>query len=239
MKLSVIIPCFNEEENVRRVRPELLPVLDTLGMESEIVLVDDGSMDGTAREIKNIGDARVRLVTHEKNKGLAGAMKTGIAAATGDLLVFLDSDFTFHPKLIPALFAAMKAHPEADFVIGSPRLGGYAKNIPAYRVFVSKIANWVYALLLGRPVTSINQILRLYKASQLKELSLTSRGYEINAEILFKLVFAGKTFVEIPAELTARQFGVSKLRYGREMRRHAVLLLKIIAWKFGWGMNEK
>lgn len=232
MKLSVIIPCFNEEENVRRVRPELLPVLDTLGIESEVILVDDGSRDGTAVEIKNIGDARVRGITHNVNQGLSAAMKTGIAAATGDLLVFLDSDFTFHPKLIPALLAAIQAHPEVDVVIGSPRLGGYDKNIPAHRVVISKIANWVYVMLLGKPVTSVNQIFRLYKAPALQALRLTSKGYEINAEILFKLVFAGKKFVEIPAELTVRQFGTSKLRYGRELCRHAVLLLKILAWKF-------
>ncbi|MDO8584857.1 MAG: glycosyltransferase family 2 protein [bacterium] len=231
MKLSVIIPCFNEEENVRRFAPELLPVLDVLGMDSEVVLVDDGSADGTAREIKNIHDARVRLVAHEKNQGLSAAMRTGIAGATGDLIVFLDSDLTFHPKLIPALLSALEAN-DVDFVIGSPKLGGYAKDIPAYRLFVSKMANLVYATLLGKPVTSINQILRLYKTPQLKELHLTSKGYEINAEILFKLVFKGRTFVEIPAELTARQFGVSKLNYAREFRRHAVLLLKIIWWKF-------
>lgn len=231
MKLSVIIPCFNEEENVRRVATELLPVLDGLQMESEVILVDDGSTDATGEEIKAIGDSRVRGVTHEGNQGLSAAMKTGIAAATGDLIILLDSDFTFHPKLIPALLAALRLHPEADFVIGSPRLGGYDKNIPAYRVVISKIANWVYAMLLGRPVTSVNQIFRLYKASALKALHLTSRGYEINAEILFKLVFAGKTFVEIPAELTVRQYGISKLRYGRELRRHAVLLCKILAWK--------
>lgn len=232
MKLSVVIPCFNEEENIRRVVPELLPALDGLQMESEVVLVDDGSTDGTAREIKDIRDPRVRGVTHEKNRGLSAAMKTGIAAASGDLIVFLDSDFTFHPKLVPSLLAALAAHPEVDFVIGSPKLGGYAKDIPAYRVFISKVANWVYATLLGRPVTSVNQIFRLYKAPALKALHLTSKGYEINAEILFKLVFAGHRFVEIPAELTTRQFGVSKLRYGRELRRHAVLLLKILAWKF-------
>lgn len=230
MKLSVVIPCFNEEENVRRVAPELLPVLDGLPMESEVVLVDDGSTDGTAREIKNIRDPRVRLVAHEKNQGLSAAMRTGIAAASGDLIVFLDSDFTFHPKLIPQLISAFEAN-HVDFVIGSPKLGGYAKDIPAYRLMVSKVANVVYALLLGKRATSINQIFRLYKAPALKALRLTSKGYEINAEILFKLVFAGKTFVEIPAELTVRKFGVSKLRYGREFRRHAVLLMKIVAWK--------
>ncbi len=230
MKLSVVIPCFNEEENVRRFAAELLPVLDGLAMQSEVVLVDDGSVDGTSQEIKNIHDARVRLVTHGKNQGLSAAMRTGIQAATGDLIVFLDSDLTFHPKLIPQLINAFEAN-RVDFVIGSPKLGGYAKDIPAYRLFISKAANRVYAALLGKPVTSINQILRLYKAPALKALTLTSKGYEINAEILFKLVFAGRKFVEIPAALTTRQFGVSKLRYGREFRRHAVLLLKIIWWK--------
>ncbi|HEY4527465.1 MAG TPA: hypothetical protein VJL09_00280, partial [Candidatus Paceibacterota bacterium] len=79
--------------------------------------------------------------------------------------------------------------------------------------------------------TSVNPIFRLYKTRQLKELTLEAGGFEIFAEILFKLVFGGKTFVEVPAELTGRLYGVSKLNYAREIRRHFFLILKILKWK--------
>lgn len=231
-KLSVIIPCCNEEQNVPRFAGELWPVLENSGYDFEVVIVDDGSTDNTVAEVKKIQKPQLRLARHKVNRGLGAAMRTGIAAATGDRLVFLDGDLTFHPTLIPRLWEAMKAYPEADFIIGSPNLGGYSKEIPAWRLWVSKLANLVYRVLLGKPTTSLNQIFRLYKTEQLKRLPLSAVGFDINAEILFKLVFSGKNFVEVPAELTARLHGVSKLNYTREIRRHLVLIFKILKWKF-------
>lgn len=232
MKLSVIVPCCNEEQNVPRFASELWPVLESLDLDFEVVIVDDGSKDNTVVEVKKINKPQLRLVRHEVNRGLGAAMRTGIMTVTGDQLVFLDGDLTFHPRLIPRLLQAKREHPETDFVIGSPNLGGYSKDIPAWRLWISKFANLFYKILLGKPSTSINQIFRLYKTEQLKQLSLKSIGFDINAEILFKLVFRGRKFVEVPAELTSRLHGVSKLNYAREIRRHLILIFKILKWKF-------
>jgi len=232
MKLSVVIPCCNEELNVPRYAVELWPVLEFLGVEFEVIVVDDGSKDKTAAEVNKIAKPQIRLVRHEVNKGLGAAMRTGLAAATGDRLIFLDGDLTFNPMLIPRLWQAMRERPEVDFVIGSPNLGGYGENIPTWRLLISKAANGVYRLLLGGPITSINQIFRLYKIEQLKQLPLAAVGFDINAEILFKLVFLGRKFIEVPTELTQRLHGVSKLNYAREMRRHLVLVIKILKWKW-------
>lgn len=231
-KLSVIIPCCNEEQNVPRFASELWPVLEKSGYGFEVVIVDDGSKDGTVREVEKLNQPQIHLVRHDKNQGLGAAMRTGMASAAGEQLIFLDADLTFHPQLIPSLLEAAEKHPEADFIIGSPNLGGYGKDIPAWRLWISKSANLVYRVLLGRPITSINQVFRLYKTEQLKQLPLSAVGFDINAEILFKLVFSGKQFVEVPAKLTARLHGVSKLNYAREIRRHMVLIFKILKWKF-------
>ncbi|MBI4059659.1 glycosyltransferase family 2 protein [Candidatus Giovannonibacteria bacterium] len=232
MKLSVVLPCFNEETNVPRIGPELLPVLDKITPDFEVIVVDDGSTDRTAQLVDKMQNPKVRLIEHGVNKGLAQGVRTGLAAATGEYIIFLDSDFTFHPNLIPKLFEALEKNPGADFVVGSPNLAKYDENIPAWRIFIAKAATLVYSLLLGKPTTSINPIFRLYKTRQLKELALEAGGFEINAEILFKLVFRGRKFVEIPAELTQRQYGVSKMNYPREIRRHFFLILKILKWKF-------
>lgn len=232
MSLSIVIPCYNEELNISRYAVELWPVLESLGVDFEVIIVDDGSTDKTVAEVQKIGKPHVRLVGHDVNKGLGAALRTGIAAATGDWLIFLDGDLTFHPALIPRLLRALREHPQADFVIGSPSLARYDERIPRWRIFISKAANFVYSVFLGQPITSVNQIFRLYKTRDLKELNLESSGFEINAEILFKLVFRGKKFVEIPAELTARQYGVSKLDYAKEIPRHFFLLVRILRWRF-------
>ena len=231
MKLSVVLPAFNEEENVPRIAPELLPILEKIAPDFEVIVVDDGSTDRTAEFIEKMNHPKIRLIKHGVNKGIAEAIRTGIRAASGEYLIFLDSDLTFHPNLIPRLFEALEKNPAVDFIIGSPALAKYGENIPGWRIFISKAANFVYSFLLGKPVTSVDQIFRLYKTGQLKELKLESGGFEICAEILFKLVFGGRTFVEVPAELTQRKYGVSKLNYAREIRRHFFLILKILKWK--------
>lgn len=232
MSLSIVIPCCNEELNVPRYAVELWPVLESLGVDFEVIIVDDGSADKTVAEANKIAKSHIRLLCHGVNKGLGAALRTGIAAATGDWLIFLDGDLTFHPTLIPRLLRALREHPEADFVIGSPSLARYGEGIPRWRIFISKAANFVYSVFLGRPVTSVNQIFRLYKTRDLRELNLESSGFEINAEILFKLVFRGKKFVEIPAELAVRQYGVSKLDYAKEIPRHFFLMVQILQWRF-------
>lgn len=232
MKLSVVIPCYNEEQNVPRFAEELWPILKGLGYDFEIIIVDDGSRDETVREIKKINKPEICLVRHDTNRGLGVAIRTGINASSGELLVVLDADLTFHPNLISRLLEERNVHPEADFIIGSPNLGGYGKDIPVWRLIISKVANGVYRVLLGREITSINQIFRLYKTEQLKGLKLEAVGFDINAEILFKLVFKGKNFIEVPAKLTNRLHGKSKLNYAREIRRHLILIFKIIKWKF-------
>ncbi|MDP3729519.1 MAG: glycosyltransferase family 2 protein [bacterium] len=235
MKISIAIPCYNEEENVKRIVPELFPVMERMTNDFEVVLVDDGSKDSTVAEIEKIKRPQIRLVKHGVNKGIAQAIRTCIDAVHGDVVIFLDADFTFHPNLIPSLVDTFKQHPEVDFVIGSSHLGGYDKDVPLYRIIISNIAGKVFRFLLGKPITAATQIFRIYKVPQLKELTLTSGGYDIIVEILFKLVFRGRKFIEIPAVLTTRKHGVSRMNYFKEISRASLLICKVIKWKYFGG----
>lgn len=232
-KLTVVLPCFNEEKNIRRIPAELLSVLENLKDKEdfEIIIVDDGSIDDSEKEILKIKDPRLRLIKHPKNFGLGATIQTGINNASGDLLIVLDADFTFSPKFIPLLLENIKKRPDIDFIIGSPALGGYDRNINFLRLTISKIANKIYSFLLGRKATTVTTIFRLYKTEQLKSLSLESKGFQIVVEILFKLVFSGRKFLEVPVPLTKRIYGVSNLNYRKEIIRHFFLVLKIIKWK--------
>lgn len=229
--ISVIFPAYNEAQNLERFPKEVLPVFERLGMPFEIIVVDDGSADETARTAEGLG-GRVRVVRHEKNQGLGAAVRTGIRAARGDLIVTMDTDLTFAPELVASLLER-HALGDADVISGSPKLAGYGSDIPSYRLFVSHAATLVYRLIMGAKVTSVSPIFRLYKAEQLKALQLEATGFDINAEILFRLIQSGQRVIEIPAPLTVRKFGESKLNYSKEMRRHIKLLLKILRWRIG------
>lgn len=230
MKLTVVLPCYNEEENVARIPEILIPELLKLDCDYEILLVDDGSTDRSYETAHALDIPQLRIIRHKKNGGIGAAVKTGIRNATGDLLVILDTDFTFHPRYIRDLLARFEKG-DADFVIGSPRLAGFGEGIQKYRVFVSVFANMVYSALLGRRVTAVSPIFRLYKTAQLKELPLETNGFDISVEILFRLILAGRTFAEVPTPLGLRQFGESKLNYRKESIRHLQLVRKIILWR--------
>ena len=231
MKLSVVLPCFNEEKNAERIEMELLPGLDRLGPDYEVIAVDDGSTDGTADVLSALSrkNPKVRVTRHETNQGLGQAVRTGISQSMGEAVLTLDADFTFHPNQIPELWKRYQSG-DADCVIGSPYLGRL-ENVPLNRKVLSWGGNLVYKILLGQKITAVSPIFRIYKAEKLKKLELSSTDFDINAEILFKLLQNGTRIVEIPAVLTTRIYGYSKLKKFRAISRHLGLLFKILLWR--------
>lgn len=230
--LSIIYPAFNEEINVTHIPEELIKYADELGLEYEILLVDDGSRDNTYKNALELSSKypQINILQHEKNMGLGMAIRTGINNTKGTLLITLDADFTFHPRQIKSLLDRFNQG-DVDCVIGSPALYGYGKDIPLYRVILSMAVNNLYKFLLGQKVTAISPIFRLYKSDQVKELPLTSNNFDINAEILFKLLQTKRKVAEIPAELTTREFGESKIDNVREIRNHLKLLSKVFKYR--------
>jgi glycosyltransferase involved in cell wall biosynthesis len=229
--LTVVIPARNEAQNLRRYPRELFPVLVRLGVPVEVLIVDDGSSDGTAAAARDAGGP-VRVLVHDRNRGLGAALRTGFAAARGDLVVTLDADLTFAPLLIRDLLARFDQG-DVDVVSGSPKLAGYGNEIPIYRIAISRLATLVYTMILGAEITAVSPILRLYRAADLRALELCSVGFEINAEILFALIRDGRRVAEIPAPLTQRIYGKSSMSYGREMLRHLRLVGRMALWRIG------
>jgi glycosyltransferase involved in cell wall biosynthesis len=229
--LSVIYPCFNEEGNIYRIPRELVPELDKLGMEYEILLIDDGSSDNTAAFAEGLNLPRLKIIKHEQNKGVGEAMKSGFRNARYNLILTMDADFSFRAELIPLLVNRYKQG-DVDVVTGSPKLANHHEELTFFRWFVSKAARLVYMALFGKPVTSVNQMFRLYGAEDVKNLQIDARGFDVFAEILFKLmVLKNKRSAEVPAPMVVREHGVSKLVYRLEMLRHLKLIMKILKWQ--------
>ncbi len=228
VKLSVILPCFNEAASAQRLESILFPALDRLGTTYEVVAVNDGSTDTTARTLEEIASRRpqLRLLSHAENRGLGAALRTGWNAASGEWIVCLDADMTFHPDLIADLLAA-QSESGADCVSGSPFLGGMP-GIPWSRRLPSLLLNAFYRGLLNMRLTSYTPMFRLYRAEDLRSLDIVSDGFEISVEALARLLRAKRIVREIPAPLTVRTDGVSKLRRWRELKNHLRLIARLI-----------
>lgn len=227
MRLSVVIPCFNEEANVRALEPRLGPVLRGLmdRFETiEVVLVDDGSRDGTwaamAAFAASAGDGlEVTLTRHATNAGLGQAMRTGLAAATGDVLVTTDSDATYRFEDIPALLDVLG--PDVDLVTASPyHPAGGVDNVSAVRLLFSRGASLIYRLLVRRDVFTWTALFRVYRSRVVRTVPFASTGFLAGTELLVNAIDAGFRAAEFPTVLHARVLGVSKAKIARTVRAH-------------------
>jgi dolichol-phosphate mannosyltransferase len=235
--ISFAFPAFNEAENIQRFPYEVLPVFNDLNEPYEVLIIDDGSTDKTAELARSLGGP-VRVISHDRNRGLGAAIRTAIREARGEILITMDTDLTFAPSLVRALLDRYKQG-DVDVVCGSPKLAGYGKDIPSYRLFVSHIAGLIYRFVLGAKVTSVTPIFRLYRREQLLNLPLQATGFDINAEILFYLVRDYRRIAEVPAPLTQRIHGESKLEYRKEMKRHLRLLKRMMLLRLRSGSSPR
>ncbi len=232
--LSIIIPCYNEEDGIPNLVTLLEPVRRKLEeyYQVELVFVDDGCRDNTVALIENAyaGDARVRVVRHPRNLGLGAAVRTGFDAAQGEVVVTMDSDCTYPPDRIPAMLDLLNAG--ADVVTASPyHPQGQVIGVPAYRLFLSKSLSRLYQVLLRTNIYTFTALFRAYRQPVVKTIHFESNGFLAMAEILIGALRAGCTVTEFPTALYVRRCGVSKIKVWNTIKEHLGLIVKLLRGK--------
>lgn len=226
MSVSLVVPCYQEDASLEAFAA-LLPTLAV----DEIVFVDDGSTDGTAARLGAIlaSDRRVRVLTHATNRGVGAAMRTGLGAARGDVVVVYDADATYPPEDLDRLVAAVEAG--ADVATASPfAAGGDAPDVPWPRLALSRGAAGAYRHVVGPRARSVNTFtcaFRAYRRTWLETLTFASDGFGAAGEILGAALLAGARVVEVPSRLRARTEGESKMRVLPALGEHLGVLLRL------------
>jgi dolichol-phosphate mannosyltransferase len=223
MDLSIIIPCYNEQDNVELLATGLRPVLADLrrNRSVELVFVDDGSTDATGDLLANRfgSDADARVIRHGRNRGLGAALRTGFAHARGEVIVCSDSDSTYSYTLIPRLLDLLT--PGVDIVTGScyhPQ--GAIENVPAYRVFLSKGASFMYRVILRWDIHTYTCMFRAYRRRVIETVSFDSNDFLGVTQVLANAIDQGYIVAELPCTLRVRRFGQSKAKVARIIRSH-------------------
>ncbi len=203
---SVVVPVFNEGPLIGSTIERLQDAIRHLRgrYTIEIVVVDDGSRDESAPTLAAILAAEpegLRIVTHEHNRGLTEAIKTGCRSAAHATVVVLDADLSYGPEIIESLVDTREATGAAA-VLASPYMaGGRVANVPLDRLVYSRLANFLLSLCVGRRIKTFTGMVRAYDTVQLGPiLERRSRG-EFNAWIIAELLRARATIVEVPAAL--------------------------------------
>ena len=214
---------FNEEENVSSTVQRIGETMEGFDAEWELVMVNDGSTDGTlaAAQAEAASDQRVRVVSYPVNRGRGCALRTGFAAARGDIVVSTDFDLSYTPDHLLKLYHALRDDEGADVVLGSAYMpGGAVEGVPFNRIFWSKLGNRILSWAFGGQFKTITCVLRGYRRHVLESLELQSDGKEIHLEILSKVVALGYRVQEIPATLRWRKKGASKFKLRKTSASH-------------------
>jgi dolichol-phosphate mannosyltransferase len=235
MDLSIIVPCFNEVENVPKLQKELLPVISGLAKTRsvELIFVDDGSADETWQVLrKTFGDGLVEGISvkferHDVNRGLGAAIRTGFAATQGNAIVTTDSDGTYKFSEIPNLLSYLTS--DVDMVTASPyHPDGAVEGVPAYRLVLSQGASFLYRLLVDRRVRTYTCLFRAYRRSVIEHVPFESDGYLAGTELMVNGMLMGYQVSEYPAVLYTRVFGASKARLARTVLAHLGFQTRIL-----------
>lgn len=222
--LSIVIPCFNEEDALPQLCARLPAVLDKLASryaDVKVLLVDDGSTDATPRLLRECSgsDPRFCVLSHEQNRGLGAALRTGFAHSRSDVVVTTDADGTYEFGEILGLCALLL--PDVDVVTASPyHPEGGVDGVPAYRLLLSQGASLCYRILLERNLHTYTAMFRAYRRKVLDQIQFSSPGYLAMAEILSESLLAGFRVVEFPTVLHVRKYGQSKAKVARILADH-------------------
>jgi dolichol-phosphate mannosyltransferase len=232
-KLSIVIPCYNEEAGIPQLAQKLPPVLDTLKWQYdvELVFVDDGSSDNTYLFLRQYFPFAT-ILKHEKNQNLGAALRTGFAYVTGDVVAALDSDCTYAPALLISMLDVLDEN-TAIVTVSPYHPHGVVENVPGYRLFLSKSVSLLYRIVLGQKLHTFTAMVRVYKRDVVKNFSITHNTFMGVTEILAKAVLSGCVVKEIPAVLRVRQYGTSKMKLAGVIRDHLKLLGLIILHRAG------
>lgn len=235
MDLSIILPCYNEAENVSKLQKELLPIAVELTNEHsvEIIFVDDGSSDNTRQLLTdNFGNYNepplvIRFEHHLINRGLGAAIRTGFAAANGEIIVTTDSDGTYKFSEIPAILSYLT--PEVDIVTASPyHPQGKVVGVPAYRLILSQGSSLIYRLLVDWELRTYTCLFRVYRRQVIECAPFESNGFLAGTEILVNSILMGYRVAEYPAILRSRVFGTSKAKLARTVLAHLHFQIRVL-----------
>jgi len=223
-KISVIIPAYNEEENIFRTIDETKKVLENMNYDYEIIVVDDGSTDKTSEIVKNnfnFEKDKVRVETYKPNAGKGNAVKYGSGFAVGDYILFLDADLDLNPRQLPAFLNKMEKS-NADAVIGSKKSRDSKIKYSLKRRILSNGYYYFIKILFGLPIRDTQTGFKLFKSKVLKESinKMLIKRYAFDLELLIILHKKGYKIVECPVQVTQTRLA------GRIGQRDALSVFK-------------
>jgi glycosyltransferase involved in cell wall biosynthesis len=205
MKLSVVIPVFNERETIAEILSRVRRALD--GKDSELIVVDDGSTDGTREALRSM--AGIRLIEHERNQGKGAALRTGFAAASGDVVIVQDADLEYDPRDYPRLLEPIEDG-RADVVFGSRFLGGPHRVLFFWHYLANKLLTWLSNMFTNLNLSDMETGYKVFRRPVLERIRIRSDRFNFEPEITAKVAKTRCRVYEVPISYSGRTYDEGK-----------------------------
>jgi glycosyltransferase involved in cell wall biosynthesis len=206
VKLTTIIPVFNEANTIR----EIVSRVEKTGLVEEILIIDDGSTDGTRQALEELdGQGHVRVILHEHNLGKGAAVRTGIQCANSEIILIQDADLEYDPRDYPALLRPIEEG-IADVVFGSRFLGGARRPILFWHMVANKILTLFTNVLYDNILTDMETGYKVFRRQVLTEIPLHARGFEFEPEFTAKVLKRKIRVFEVPITFNPRDYTEGK-----------------------------
>ncbi len=206
MNLSIIIPVYNEVGNIE----EILKRVKAAQKAGEIIVVDDGSQDGTRDILKNLdGKDRVRVILHEKNEGKGAAVRTGLNAAAGDILLIQDADLEYDPRDYDKLLQPLEEG-LADVVYGSRFLGGPRRVAMFWHMIANKLLTFMTNILYDTILSDMETGYKVFRRKVVEGMKLRAKRFDFEPEFTAKVLKRHYRIYEVPISFNPRDYSQGK-----------------------------
>jgi len=221
MKLSIIMPVFNEKNTIL----EVIAAAKGTDYDKEIIVVDDCSTDGTREILKDLRLEGVKLLYHDKNRGKGAAIKTALKETSGDVVIIQDADLEYSVDDYPQLLKPIISN-KADVVFGSRFIGGPRRVMYFWHQLGNFFVNFLVDILYDTTLTDLETGYKVFKKGILEELNIQSEGFDFEVEVTVKILKKKYRFFESPISYAGRTYAEGKKITWQEGLRAIFILLK-------------
>ena len=206
LSLSVVIPCYNERTTIAKI----VKCVRECSPDAEIVIVDDGSTDGSRDILRELeGQANLRVLYHDRNRGKGAALHTAIAAAIGEVILIQDADLEYDPRDYPRLLQPIEEG-RAEVVYGSRFLGGPRRAMLFWHMVANLLLTLLTNVLFNTILSDMETGYKVFKAEVIKGIPLRARRFDFEPEVTAKVLKRGYRIYEVPITFTPREYWEGK-----------------------------